>query len=524
MSGATVWTGGRVFTGARYVEALLVEDGHVAAAGADYEVRRLAPTGAEHRPLAGRAVVPGLVDAHVHLTEIARLASGPDVSGGGSLEEILGRLAAWAEAHPTGAIVGRGWDPERCAHHRWPDAADLDRVVPHRPVVLYHASGHAAVANTAALEDAGVDPAAPAPDAPDVGRRSDGRPSGLLFEDAMRPLARVAAAGSPIGPDRLARTVDELPAFGITAAGAMSSPPEEVEAFGELAAAGRLSITVRAYVRLSDRSLGARRRADGPAARFGVVGTKAFLDGAFGTRTAWLSEPYADAPEHDGIAVGEEGPLGEALADAVDLGLAPALHAIGDRAVERALRILAPLQDRAPAPVRIEHASLTPDRLLAAIDQGQPTLVVQPGFVWSDGWLADRLGAGRARQAYRFRTLSARGARLAASSDAPFDPVDPWRGIRAATRRRGPDGRSANPDPGETIPVEEAIRLYSSAAADALGLDGRGRLEAGAPGDLVVLRSPRIAAALDAPGAPVDETWIAGRCVYRAPSPSIGKP
>ncbi|MGP8078136.1 MAG: amidohydrolase [Thermoplasmata archaeon] len=516
MTDACLWTGGRVFAGGRYAEALLVEDGRVLGAGPAETVRRLAPTGAERRDLAGRLIVPGLIDAHLHLTEIARVATGLDVAPARSAEGLAGLLARWADAHPVGPIVGRGWDPERWTDRRWPEARGLDAVVRDRAVVLYHASGHALVANSAALVEAGADPSKDAPDDPAVGRYGDGRPNGLLFEGAMRALAPLSQTATPVGADLLERTIGQLPSLGITAAGSMSSSPEEVAALRDLAAAGRLPITVRAYVRLSELGAEASYPAPTAAGRFAVAGVKAYLDGAFGTRTAWLAEPYADAPGQTGIAVRDDRLLLPELVAAVDRGLAPALHAIGDRALARALRLLEPLTGRTEAPVRVEHAALTPPHLLSELDRVRPTLVVQPGFVWSDDWLARCLGAERARWAYAFRTLGGRGVRLAASSDAPFDPVDPWRGLRAAADRRNRAGRSANPDPGEALSPEEALHLYTAGAAASLGLASRGCLEPGSAADFLVLSVPDLAEALHRQGPVVDETWVDGRRIHRA--------
>ncbi len=516
MTGAVRWTGGLVFTGARYAEALLIDDGRIVAVGDDASVRRVSPTGTEHRPLDGRTIVPGLIDAHLHLGEIARYRAGLDLAPVRSLEELTARLAEWVEQRPSGPIVGRGFDLERGGDERWPTALVLDGVVRDRPVLLYHASGHAAVANSAALEEAGIDPAASVGDDPTVGHGPDGRPDGRLVEGALRRIAPIADRGSPVGGPELAAAAQALAVQGITAVGTVASPPEERIELTALARAGRLPIAVRAYRRLGDPA-GERPSAD-PTARFDLVGVKGFLDGAFGPRTAELEAPYDDAPESRGLAVGDDAEIASALDAAVADGLAPALHAIGDRAIARAVRLLTPFAGRTARPLRIEHAGVTPPALFPALEALRPTLVVQPGFVWSDGWLADRLGAGRARWAYAFRTLRARGIPLAGSTDAPFDPVDVWRGLRASVQRLAPDGRSANRTPGEALPVEEAVRLFTGDAAAALGLTDRGELRPGAAADLVVVRPGGLAAAVLGPGAPVEEVWVDGRPVPALPA------
>jgi predicted amidohydrolase YtcJ len=513
MADAHLWIHGRVFTGRRYVEALLVENGRVTTAGTLEEARRDAPTGTETTDLSGRLLLPGLIDAHLHVASLAQVREGLDVSGARSVTELVGIVRAWAMAHPIGPVVGRGWDAERWAERRWPTRVDLDRAVADRPLVLYHASGHAAVVNSAALEVAGVGRSTPDPESGRIGRSSEGAPDGRLYEGAMQGVAGIALLGSPPEEKAIERTLRAAASFGLTTVTAMSVGPEEASILRGLAENGELPIRVRSYLRLSRSE--EFRPPDltpiGSDRMYRLTGVKAFTDGAFGPRTAWLSAPYSDAPEETGVPVGTDEELSTALDRAVSAGLAPALHAIGDRAVDRALRLLRPLHRSAAAPARIEHAGLTPPEVFPLLDEVRPVLAVQPGFVWSDAWLRDRLGSDRARWAYAFRSLADRGHVLAGSSDAPYDPVDPWRGLEAAIHRRDPTGRSANPDPREALPPEEAVRLYTENAGLALGESDLGNLEPGARADLLVLAVPTLAQAIPLGAAAVDEVWVGGR-------------
>ncbi len=514
MTEASLWSGGRVFTGRRYAEAILVEDGRVLFAGGHDEARRLAPTGVEHRPLAGRLVVPGLIDAHLHVSDLTRVREGFDLAPVRSLAELRDRLAAWASGHPSGPIVGRGWDPERWSDHRWPTVRDIDPVVADRPVVLHHASGHAALLNSVALEASGVREEGAVANPAMVGRFPDGSPNGLLFEEAIRRAGSVVSDRSGPGAVALGRTLQSLTSYGLTSVAAMSASPEEVRTLRSMDEGGRLPLNVRAFVRLGELSeFTALDLVAGPN-RFAVFGAKGYLDGAFGPRTASLRAPYADDPGTSGLLVGDDRTFEDRIAEARALRLVPALHAIGDAAVARAARLLRPRPEWTGPTGRIEHASLTPPDLVGLLREVRPTLVVQPGFVWSDHWLPGRLGPERVRSAYAFRTLADRGLLLAGSSDAPYDPVDPWRGLAAAVERRDGLGRSANSDPHEALSPEEALGLYTENAAASLGLEGHGRLETGAPADLVVLGPPDLAHAIRAVGSPVEETWVGGRRVY----------
>ena len=511
MTTATLLVGGRVFTGRRYVESLLVEGPRVLAVGPESEVRRQAPTGTERLDLRSRLVVPGLADAHLHLGELARERQALDLRAVTSIPALLELFRSAAEQRPGAPLVGRGLDPERLAEQRWPTPGELDHAGSGRPVVVQHVSGHAAVANAAAVEtgaDGTTDP-----------RRGPPQP-GLLLEEELAVLRPVVQEALPLTPEGVQRTAQELVAFGITAVGTMNTGSEELAALRQLDADRRLPLQVRAYPPLGAAPDEATSGA-GPGGRFAIAGVKGFLDGAFGPRTAWLRGPYTDDPSTVGVARGEDPALVTALEDAARHGLSPALHAIGDRAVERAVRLLRSCAS-GRAPSRIEHASLTPPELHGPLRAARLHLVVQPGFLLSDVWLGRRLGPERARWGYAFRTLRDLGMPLAGSSDAPFDEVDPWWGMLAAVRRRDAYGRSANPRSDEALPELESLGLYTVGAHAALGVPG-GELVGGAPTSFVVLRTPRLGDALTGGRDAIQEVWVDGRSAVPASLGSDGR-
>jgi predicted amidohydrolase YtcJ len=512
MGHAVAFLDGRVFTGRRFCSALLVDDGEVAAAGSDAEVRRAAPTGTEFHALNGELVLPGLIDAHVHVAETTRKREGLDVSEAGSIDAIGTAVRAWGATHPEGPIVAYGLDPERFPGGAWPTRTDLDRIEGIRPIVLVHASGHALLANSAVLRAANIDRSTPDPVGGRFGREADGAPDGRVFESAVALLESRLPDLDRVEPAAMLRTLRATAALGLTTLGAMSVDTGEAITLRQLAASQQWSGRIRVYLR-GDRWRDYFRDPGGPSGPggvFEVVGVKAYTDGAFGTRTALLSDPYSDDPSTRGIAVGEDGALGDLIAAATQEGLAPALHAIGDRAIVRALGLLRGLHMPNRRRPRIEHAALTPPALLPALDDLTPAMVVQPGFVWSDRWLLARLGRERARWAYAFRTLHDREVLLVGSSDAPYDPLDPWRGLHAAVQRTDAEGRSANPDPTESLDAPTAVQLYTTNAGVALGEPLLGLLEAGAPADLVWTRARSLDAAISAGAAAVRETWVAG--------------
>ncbi len=502
MTEATLFVGGRVYTGRRYAEALLAEEGRVVAVGAEAAVRRQAPTGAERVDLAGGLLLPGLADAHLHLGELTRARRTVDVRQCTSIPQVLELLRDAAALGAAAGVVAQGLDIERLAEGRWPTATELDAVASNRPVVLFHVSSHAAVGNSVTVARA-HDGGLPSP--------PPGRPEGLLLEEELARVYAIVDEAVPPSAAGLAETVQGLARLGLTAVGTMNTGPAELAALGELDAAGRLPLRVQAYPPLAGRWEETYAAPARPSGRLRVVGVKAFLDGAFGPRTAALEAPYTDDPSVTGIDRGDEAPLTERLRAAVGAGLSPALHAIGDRAVRRAARLLAELPVGVPR--RIEHASLTPPSVIPELERSRATLVVQPSFVESDHWLGARLGDARARWAYAFRTLADRGIPLAGSSDAPCETPDPWAGMRAAVARQDPWGRSANPRTDEALTETEAFGLYTSGAAVALRLEETGELVPGARADAVVVAAPRISEALRLGVAGVRGTWVDGCAV-----------
>lgn len=499
------WIGGRIRTEGRRVEAMLVEGGRVVALGSDEEIRRARPTGCVTTALRGRAVVPGLVDSHLHIMSSALRITGVDLSGVRSTTEFTRRLRAASVRRRRGPIVGGGWDQERIRGHGWPNRGLLDRVVDDRPVALSRVCGHVAVLNSRALEALGIDRGTPDPPGGRIGRERDGEPDGLLFDNALRAVVDLQAESfGHLGPE-IRRMFRRWNSFGLTRVGDLGISPEALGHLEALDRARPLSIGIHAYLRLERWEARMRPSPPGGGRRIRTVGVKAVLDGALGARTAWLKEPYHDAPGERGLSLWPRALLEERLAEARQRGFSPALHAIGDRALARAIAVIGALP---PGPrARIEHASLLTPGLLRSLRKHRTNVVVQPAFRWSDRWINERLGVPRARWSYAFRSLLDAGVPLAGSSDAPVESVDPWTGMRAAVSTP-PWARR-----GEQITPQEALDLYTSGASAALLAPEAGRLAVGGPADFVVLRTDSVEAAVARSAAVVASCWRAGRRV-----------
>ncbi|MGI0132267.1 MAG: amidohydrolase [Thermoplasmata archaeon] len=515
MDGAVTFVGGRIFTGERYVESLLVEDGRVLAAGDRAAVRRVRPTGAETVDLHGGLALPGLIDAHYHVRDSALRDRSVDLRGARNLDELLVRLRDAARLG-VGPLLGYGWDVEAWPTHAYPTRDDLDRAVDGRPVAIFRACGHVAAVNSAAVDRLHLEPPVDGRTDERWGRDPRGRFNGILEEDALRHLRPLLHEVIDRAPDAIVENLARMAAYGVTTVAAMSADAAEVETVLALEARRTLPTRLRFYVRPEELAGIDRLRSGLAPTPHTVAGLKIVTDGSLGARTAWLSEPYDDAPGEHGTPVRRADDIADLLVEASRLGLQPALHAIGDRAVHRVLRLLGAHSSAASVP-RIEHASLVPPPLFRLLEHVRPVLVVQPGFVASDVWIPQRLGASRARWAYAWRTLSERGLILAGSSDAPYDAPDPWKAMAIANAPRASSGRGL-PRPNESLSVASVVEMYTKGGARALDEPTLGTLEPGAWGDVTVLATSHLEDALAVGADSVRSTWREGRNVYEAGS------
>jgi len=432
------------------VEALVVAPGKgVVCEGSEHKCRSLRPS--RVLDLGGRIVVPGLRDAHTHLLSTALSYRILDLRGVSSVEELKEAVRrATLEVGPGGWVVGRGWDQDKMAERRYPTRYDLDEAAPKNPVLLVRVCGHAAVANTKALEKLGLLDGEPA-ELRGMVVREDGKPTGLVVEDAVSwAMERAPRPGRAALKELVRKVIAEYLRYGVTAVQSMSVDLEELSVIRELELEGELKLRYEAYVR--PELLGNVPE----ELKHLVRGVKAFADGSFGARTAALREHYSDFPGSGTLLMRAE-EIAELAARASSQGLELAVHAIGDKAVEEVLRAAAISQSR----IRVEHASLTPPDLLELFSQLRPAVAVQPHFVLSDTWIVDRLGE-RSRWVYAFKSLLRTGSVLMGSSDSPVEPLNPWLGVYAAVHRGGPEGLPiAKYTDGERLSLREAVSLYA---------------------------------------------------------------
>jgi predicted amidohydrolase YtcJ len=505
LTGGSVWTGAGGPPGAAARDhGVALRKGQVLAVGPSRELEGLRGPDTRVVALNGRFVGPGFVDAHVHLLVGGLALTRVDLRGVRSPEEFMARVAARApDVPPGGWILGGDWNEQEWGGEL-PSRDWLDRAAPEHRVFLLRCDLHTAVAGGRALAMAGLDGDAPDPENGIVERNLDtGEPTGILREMALATVARLAP--EPTDDERrsaLRAAFRVALAAGITQVhdmGGVQNPDESwisLELLRGLRAGGELPLRVYSALPLGQHPrIASFVRDEGwgdDLLGWGMA--KGFVDGSLGSATAWFRNPYLDDPDNVGAPITELDELREDLRGALEAGLHPAVHAIGDRAVDWIFDAWKELGGpSAPRLFRVEHAQhLSPEALSRAPLPGM-ILSVQPYHLVGDAAVVDdRLGDDRATRAFAFRSMEEEGARLAFGSDWPVVPMDPLRTLHAAIARlpgREPQGPGpATWQPRQRLSTESALRAHTEGAA-AAGLWGRktGILEAGRRGDLVVL-------------------------------------
>ncbi|MFN3597820.1 MAG: amidohydrolase, partial [Rubricoccaceae bacterium] len=500
-----VATGGLVYTVDEPLpraEAFAVEDGRFVWVGSDTEAAARYPAW-PRLDLAGRTVVPGLIDAHAHLTNLGHALLSADLAGASSKAETLARLRAFEAGLPPGAwLTGRGWDQNVWAEAdgAFPTRHDLDAAFPERPVWLVRIDGHAAWGNTAALRAAGLDPEAPAPAAPAGGAiltDAAGRPTGV-FIDAAMPLvgAAVPARSAEEEDEALTRALRETARHGLTGVHEAGLSLADVARYRRFIAEGRFPLRLYGMAG-GDGDVLAALCAGGPivdpSGRLAVRALKLYADGALGSRGAALLDDYHDDPGNRGLFLTAPETLRTLATRAMRCGVQVNTHAIGDaggRAVLEAYEHALTETGGGPGRHRIEHAQVLDLDDLPRLARLGLIASVQPTHATSDmGWAEARVGPERIRGAYAWRRLVDSGARLALGSDFPVERVSPLLGFYAAVTRQDADGRPAGGWYGNQVLTRaEALRGFTLDAAYAAFMEDEvGSITPGKRADFVIL-------------------------------------
>lgn len=513
------------------VEAMAWRDGRVLALGTAADLREAYP-GAREVDAGGRAVLPGLIDAHAHLMNLGFALLNADLAGASSKTEIIERLQAFEKELPAGAwLQGRGWDQNRWPEPEFPSAADLDAAFPQRPVWLERIDGHAGWGNSAALRAVSADSKSRLGDAswqPDGGRvmRSEGAATGVFIDTAMALVeSSIPPPDAAFRERALARALSESVSLGLTGVHDMGVSTADMALMRRFADRGALPLRITAYADGDAAALaglcafGPYRHAGG---RLQMRGVKLYADGALGSRGAALIADYADEPGHRGLLVTQPAALRVAMQKARECGLQVAAHGIGDGGNRIVLDLMQEvLGDAAGSDHRwrIEHAQMVALDDIPRFAGLGVAASMQPTHATSDmPWAGARVGSGRLKGAYAWRRFLQAGVALPLGSDFPVEQVNPMLGLYAAVTRQDPTGQP----PGGWLPDQlldrrEALFGFTQAAARAGFAEAEvGTLAPGKRADFVTLDADYFGVA-DArlPTLTVHSTWVDGAPVHQ---------
>ncbi len=481
--------GGKVFPRADQrsgAEAVAVWNGRVTDVGTNDDILGLRARSVETIDLRNRVVIPGMSDCHVHLLWYGLFLRSLDLTGRHSLLEIQRAVGATIKSlRKNDWVIGRGWDQEKLRERRFPSRGDFTRFVSH-PILLKRICGHVAVANDLALSKAGIGRDTADPQGGQIGRDPAGELTGVLKEGAIELVERLVPRGEAEVRDALVLAADRLLRLGLTSLHCIVENSLELKVLHQLKNEGRIRQSIYAILPLGllDKALGMGLVGDSHGRGFCVGGVKVYLDGSLGARTAALLEPYTDDAENLGMLRESSEDLAGIVEKASGSGFQLCVHAIGDRAVEAAVKVFercSARHGRRALRHRIEHSSLTPLKLIPKMKRAGVVVSAQPRFVYSDSWALQRLGPRRARFLYPFRSLLRAGIPLAFGSDCPTEDPNPFEGIWSAVARPGSTSS-------QRISVSEALAAYTRGSAFASFSDGElGSLQPGKMADMAVV-------------------------------------
>ena len=497
----------RIFTAdGTHAECFVVENERFAFVGSSEDAARLFPN-AQHVDLHDQFVCPGFNDSHMHLLNLGNMLTQAQLSPvTDSLSSVLAALAEYVHMHADDLwILGRGWNQDYFTdENRYPTRDDLDAVCPDKPCLITRACGHTAIANTRALALAGIADAAPYVEGGRVATDENGRPNGLLEENAIDLVTGII----PV-PDRaqikqsLLLAMAHVNRFGITSVqsddfSSTKAPFEEViAAYLELKAERRMTVRVTEQCLLGDKETLERFLALGYRTGWGdewfrIGPLKLIGDGSLGSRTAYLRQPYSDAPDTCGIAIYSQETLSELIETAHRHDMQVAIHAIGDGAAELVLNAIEHAQTifpRTDARHGIVHAQILTQQQAQRMKALNMHAYIQPIFLDYDTKIVyPRIGE-RADEAYPAASLLRMGVTVSGGSDSPVEPPDVMTGIQCAVTRKPVTRIAEHPYlPHEALTLSQALLSFTAAGAYASFEEHiKGRIREGMLADFVIL-------------------------------------
>jgi predicted amidohydrolase YtcJ len=539
----TILRGGHIVTmeaSQPAVEALAIRGDRIVALGANDEIQKYAGPTTTVIELAGQTAIPGFIEGHGHFLGVGQSRMVIDLMDVTSFEEIVAKVGEAAKAAKPGEwIQGRGWHQEKWTTVPTPNVEGfpyhdaLSTASPDNPVMLEHASGHAAYANAKAMELAGVTPRTPNPPGGEILKDKAGRPIGVFRETAAGLIdkalddwqkAKTPDQRAADAKRTLELAIEEAFSKGVTSFQDAGASFETVDLYKKAAAAGQMGIRLWVMVRDSNERLRerlAREKVVGMADNhLTVAAIKVTADGALGSRGAWLLEPYADSPGSTGLNTTPMASIEQTAAIAAETGTQLAIHAIGDRANREVLnvyeRTFKANPDKRDLRWRIEHAQHISAADIPRFGQLGVIASMQGIHCTSDApYVTARLGAARAEEgAYVWQKLMKSGAIVSNGTDTPVERIDPIANYYATVTRKAKDGTVFYGD--QKMSREDALKSYTWNAAYAAREEAlKGSLAVGKLADITFLSKDILTVPDDELlKTTVTRTIVGGKTVY----------
>jgi len=473
----------------------------------------------------GATLLPGLIDAHGHVMGLGFQLLTLDLSNTNSLSEAQAAIKAYAAKYPERRwIIGRGWNQEKWGLGRFPTAQDLDIAVSDRPVWLERVDGHAGWANSRAMDIAGVNTASKSPPGGRI-ELINGKPSGIFIDAAADLVGKFVPAPKPLERDiALGEAQKKLHSLGITAIADMGTSMDDWQSYRRAGDAGWLTVRIFAYAAGINNMVAIAGPRPSPWLyndKLRLGGVKLYLDGALGSRGAWLKKPYADAAGQTGLQFMASAEIRNLMVRASMDGFQTAVHAIGDAANAEVISAIEELSEtyKGDQRWRIEHVQIVDPVDLQKLGKHGIISSMQPVHQTSDRLMAEaRLGPERLNGAYAWQSIARAGGKLAFGSDVPVESADPFAGLATAMTREDAEGQPFGGwRPEDRVSREQALAGFTTGAAYAAFAEGKfGSLTPGHYADFILIDvDPLLASPRELRNAVVQETWVGGRPVYK---------
>ena len=518
-------------------QSLGIKDGKITFLGTDEEAKNLSSK--ELINLKGKMMIPGMADAHLHLYAYCQNLTFVDLSKVHNINEMINLMKEKIKNVKKGDWVkGVNFDQSKWKENRFPTLEEMDSISKDNPIIIKRCCLHAVVANSKALKMAGIGKNYQAGSGGIVELDKDGMPNGILreqstkvFDDILPDPLKDIEVQKKIMQDVL----NDMSSKGITTihtyAAKIWQYNEDINIYKNFEKEGKLPLRVTVCIdELFEPEILTKEKLNNPYRKVQLGAYKIFSDASMGSRSAALKEPYSDDPKNSGFMLFTQEELNNKILTGYEHGLQPAIHAIGDRALDMTLSAIeytlkttkekgmTDEEQKNRLPFRIIHVQMIDDDLLERMKKLPLVLDIQPIFLCTDlHWIEDRIGKERLKGSFALKTMEKAGLIQTGGSDCPVETYEPLKGIYAAVTRQDMEGYPIEGFlPEERLSVYEALCMYTKNVPYATGQESvLGTLEIGKFADLTVLEKNLFKIdKKEIKDVKVEQTYVAGNSVF----------